>query len=81
LSFLLKQKMLYLNFYDTFILFTILEINPELKYPRPGIGSSPFVYFLVRILFHKSNGVQSVLLFKILNDVAVCILLDLRYLI
>ena len=36
---------------------------------------------MVQILFHKSNGIQSVLLFKILNDVAVCILLDLRYLI
>jgi hypothetical protein len=32
---------------------------------------SLFVYFIVQILFHKFNGVQSVLLFKILNDVAV----------
>ena len=43
--------------------------------------SSLFVYFIVQILFHKSNGIQSVSSFKILNDVTVCILLDLRYLI
>jgi hypothetical protein len=30
---------------------------------------SPFVHFMVQILFHKSNGVQSVSSFKILNDV------------
>ena len=42
---------------------------------------SQFVHFMVQILFHKSNGVQSVSSFKILNDVVVCILLDLKYLI
>ena len=42
---------------------------------------SPFVHFMVQILFHKSNGVQSVSSFKILNDVVICILLDLEYLI
>ena len=41
----------------------------------------PFVYFMVQILFHKSNGVQNVLSFKILNDMTVCILLELKYLI
>jgi hypothetical protein len=40
-----------------------------------------FVYFMVQILFHKSNNIQSVLLFKILNNVTVCILLNLKYLI
>ena len=36
---------------------------------------------MVQILFHKSNGVQSVSSFKILHDVAVYILFDLKYLI
>ncbi len=34
---------------------------------------TPFVHFIVHILFHKSHSVQTVLSFKILNDVAVCI--------
>ena len=38
---------------------------------------SQFVNFMVQILFHKSNDIQSALSFKILNDVTVCILLDL----
>ena len=42
---------------------------------------SPFVHFMVQILFHKSNGLQSVSSFKILNDMVVCILFDLGYLI
>ena len=42
---------------------------------------SPFVHFIVQILFHKFNDVQSVLSFKILNEVAVYILLDMKYLI
>ena len=36
-----------------------------------------FVHFIVQILFHKSNDIQTALSFKILNDVAICILLDL----
>ena len=36
---------------------------------------------MVQILFYKSNDVQSVSSFKILNNMSVCILLDLRYLI
>ena len=38
---------------------------------------SPFVHFMVKILFHKSNDIYTALSFKILNDVAVCTLLDL----
>ena len=36
---------------------------------------------MVQILFHKSNDIWIALSFKILNDVAVCTLLDLWYLI
>ena len=36
------------------------------------------LHFTVQILFHKSNGVQSISSFKILNDMTLCILLDLR---
>jgi hypothetical protein len=42
---------------------------------------SQFINFMVQILFYKSNGIESVSSFKILNDVIVCILLDLKYLI
>jgi hypothetical protein len=43
-----------------------------------GIRLSPFgnISMKVHILFHKSNNVH-----RILNDVTLCILLDLRYLI
>jgi hypothetical protein len=52
-----------------------------MEYDHFRLEMSPFVHFIVQILFHKSNGVQSVLSFKILNKVAVCILLYMRYLI
>ena len=52
-----------------------------MEYDPFRLEISSFVHFIVQILFHKSNGVQSVLSFKILNEVAVCILLDMRYLI
>jgi hypothetical protein len=42
-----------------------------------GIGSSPFVHFMVQILSHESNNVYTARSFKILNDVAVYTLLDL----
>ena len=38
---------------------------------------SQFIYFMVYILFYKSNDIQAVLSFKILNDVVVYTLLDL----
>ena len=38
---------------------------------------SPFIHFIVYILFHKSNDIWTVLSFKILNDMTICILLDL----
>ena len=36
-----------------------------------------FVYFMVQIEYYRSNRVQTTTSFKILNDVAVCRLLDL----
>jgi hypothetical protein len=38
---------------------------------------SPFVHFMVQILFQKSNDIYTALSFKILNDMAICTLLDL----
>jgi hypothetical protein len=35
------------------------------------------LHFMVQILFHKSNDIYTVLSFKILNDMAICTLLDL----
>ena len=52
-----------------------------MEYDPFRLEISPFVHFMVQILFHKSNGIQSVLSFKILNEVAVYILLDMKYLI
>ena len=52
-----------------------------MEYDLFHLEISHFIHFIVQILFHKSNDVQSVSSFKILNDVAVCILLNLRYLI
>ena len=46
-----------------------------------GIWSSLFVNFMVQILSHGSNSVHNVTSFKILNDVAICILLNVYYLI
>jgi hypothetical protein len=34
---------------------------------------SQFVYFMILILFHKSNCIHSISSFKILNDVTLCI--------
>ena len=43
---------------------------------KSGIESSPFVHFIVKILFHRSNSVQPATSFEILNDVVVYALLD-----
>ena len=51
------------------------------EYDHLHLEISLFVHFMVQILFHKSNNIQSVLLFKILNNVTVYILLNLKYLI
>ena len=34
------------------------------------------VHFMVKIKYYRSNSVQTIMLFKILNDVIICILLD-----
>ncbi len=41
------------------------------------LETSPFVNFMIQILSHKFNGVHTGTSFKILNEVAVCTLLDL----
>jgi hypothetical protein len=35
------------------------------------------LHFMIQILFYKSNDIYTALSFKILNDMAICILLDL----
>jgi hypothetical protein len=41
------------------------------------LETSSFVNFMIQILSHKFNGVHIGTSFKILNEVAVCTLLDL----
>ena len=41
------------------------------------LETSPFIYFMVQILSYGSNSIHTVTSFKILNDVAVYILIDL----
>jgi hypothetical protein len=51
------------------------------EYDPLSLEISLFVYFMVQILFHRSNSVYTATLFKILTDVALYTLLDLQYLI
>ena len=51
------------------------------EYDSLFLETSLFVYFMLQILSHISNSIYTVMLFKILNDVALYTLLDLQYLI
>ena len=46
-----------------------INISSSVRSYPIRIGSSSFVHFMVKILFYKSNGIQTVKSFKILNDV------------
>ena len=55
--------------------------HSNLEYDLLHFKIRQFVYFMVQILFPRSNNINIVTSFKILNDVTVYTLLDLCYLI
>jgi hypothetical protein len=75
----MKWKLIILWFRLNIIDLTLYRLPRHLKCKKDPLHLkiSPFVNFMFQILFHRSNSVQIVTLFKILNDMTVYTMLDL----